>query len=197
MQSKKLNSLHWWLIVECNVVTRKKTLACFDVWQSLVRLKVRLLNEFNCLVGLSTVADPGGPQGAMAPPNGLKKKIFFTLPKKKFFFKFFLHNFLNYWNYPPRIRIHGTSSTTPPRIRAGKLHQLPPLESTEPHRLPPSNSGRKTPSTTPPRIHGTSSTTPLRIRAGKLLDQLPPPRIHGRNGNSPPPPNSIPRSAPG
>ena len=38
-------------------------------------------------------------------------------------------------NYPPRI--HGTSSTTPPRNRAGKLLQLPPLEFTELHRLPP------------------------------------------------------------
>ena len=52
-------------------------------------------------------------------------------------------------NYPPRI--HGTSSTTPPPSKSGRktLLQLPPLEFTELHRLPPRNRGRKTPSTTP------------------------------------------------
>ena len=43
-----------------------------------------------------------------------------------------------YPNYPPPPpRIHGTSSTTPPRNRAEKPLQLPPLEFTELHRLPP------------------------------------------------------------
>ena len=111
--------------------------------------------------------------------------------------------------FPPRkcAELHGTSSTTPPRNWAGKLLQLPPLEFTELHQLPPleigpensfnypsnsqnfidyppsKSSGRKTPSTTPPRIHRTSSTTPLRNRARKLL-QLPPRRIHGTSSTT-------------
>ena len=53
---------------------------------------------------------------------------------------------------------------------AGKLHQLPlpPLEFTEPHRLPPLEIGPENSINYPPRIHGTSSTTPPRNRAGKL-----------------------------
>ena len=63
---------------------------------------------------------------------------------------------------PLEIVPENTSTTTPPRNRAGKLHQLPPLEFTE------------LPSTTPPRIHGTSRNLidypplPPRNRAGKL-----------------------------
>ena len=37
----------------------------------------------------------------------------------------------------PPPRIYGTSTTTPPRNRPGKSLQLPPLEFTEHHRLPP------------------------------------------------------------
>ena len=101
-------------------------------------------------------------------------------------------------------QIHGTSSTTPPSKYGRKTPPTtpPPLEFTEPHRLPPpppSKYGRKTPPTTPPRIHGTSSTTPSpRNMAGKLHQlppleftephRLPPPLEIGRNGNSPPPP---------
>ena len=59
----------------------------------------------------------GGPQGAMAPPNGLKKKNFFTLLKKivkKIFFTLLF-----------------------------KLHKLPPPSNSNPrpHRLPPSKWG--------------------------------------------------------
>ena len=71
----------------------------------------------------------------------------------------------NSFNYPP-----------PPRIHSNSRNFID---------YPPSKSGRKTPSTTPPpRIHGTSSITPPpRNRAGKLL-QLPPPRIHGTSSTT-------------
>ena len=142
------------------------------------------------------MADPGGATGGHGPPPQTVGKKFFLHYLKKLFKKFSFtllfkllklppsnSNPRNLIDYPPPLkivpenslnhppRIHGTSSTNPPSKSGRKtLSTTPPLEFTEPHRLPPSKSGRKTPSTTPPRIHG-------------------------RNGNSPPPPNSIPRSA--
>ena len=48
----------------------------------------------------------------------------------------------------------------PPSKLGPKSPATTPLEFTEPHRLPPWKSGPKTSPTTPPRIHGTLSTTP-------------------------------------
>ena len=76
---------------------------------------------------------------------------------------------------PPSKLGRKTRSTTPPPLEFEftELHRLPPLEIGPENSFnypppsnsrnfidyPPSKSGRKTPSTTPPRIHGTSSTT--------------------------------------
>ena len=104
--------------------------------------------------------------GAIAPPKGCKKR---KKERKEVIFYCFCAVFeASSGDRPPpkgfcragklpqlAPRIHGTSSTTPPRNLAGKLHQLPPLEFTEPHRLPPPSksgnlaSGRKTRPTEP------------------------------------------------
>ena len=83
----------------------------------------------------------GGATGGHGPPKRFLKKIFFTLLEKIVKKIFFLHYFLNFRNYyppsnsnPRNLIPHGLPR---PRNRAGKLHQLPPLEFTEPHRLPP------------------------------------------------------------
>ena len=107
-----------------------------------------------------------GATGGHGPPQTEKKNFFFDTT---YLFKWYKKNFLP---LPTKLlgKLHGTSSTTPPpRNLAGKLHQLPPLEFTEPHRLPPppSKFGRKTPSTTPPRIHGRNGNSPPQI---KFLD---------------------------
>ena len=82
---------------------------------------------------------------------------------------FFLHYFLNYSGRKTHsttpLRIHGTSST-----------------------YPPSKLGRKTPSTTP-RSNSRNLIDyppPLEIGPENYSINYPPPRIHGRNGNSPP-----------
>ena len=81
-------------------------------------------------------------------------------------------NSRNLIDYPP-----------PPRNLDGKLQQLPPASNSRNliDYPPRRNLAGKLHQLPPPRIHGTSSTTP--------------PLEIGRNGNSPPPPNSIPRSA--
>ena len=82
-------------------------------------------------------------------------------------------NSFNYSHYPPRI--HGTSSTTPLEIGAGKLLQLPPSNSRNfiDYPPPPSKSGREN--------------YPPRNRAGKLL-QLP--ASNSRNFIDYPPPRN-------
>ena len=83
-----------------------------------------------------------------------------------------------------RGKLHSGSN----RNRAGKLLQLPPLEFTGLHRLPPlSKSGRKTPSTTTPSSNSRDfiDYPPPRNRAGKLLNYLPP-RILELTGVHPP-----------
>ena len=78
--------------------------------------------------------------------------------------------------FPPRkcAELHGTSSTTPPRNWAGKLLQLPPLEFTELHRLPPLEIGPENSFNYPPsNSQNFIDYPPPRNRAGKLL-QLPP-----------------------
>ena len=89
---------------------------------------------FKCLRGSAPAQwrIQGGPQGAMAPPNGLKKIFFFTLIKK-IVKKNFSRNSRNLIDYPPSKsgRKTATSSTTPPplEIGAGKLINYPPSNS--------------------------------------------------------------------
>ena len=75
----------------------------------------------------------------------------------------------NYLNYPPRIRIHGTSSTTPLEIGRKTPSTTPLLEFTEPHRLPPLEIG-------PENSHNYQ------------LPQLPPLRNRPERKFAPPPP---------
>ena len=130
---------------------------------------------------LYTVADlgGGGPQGAMAPPNGLKKKIFLH-DLKIFFLNVYLHYFLKYLNYPPSNFGWKTPSTT----------QLPPpLEFTNLIDNPTSKSGRKlkTLSTTPPRIDEPQSTTPPSKIGRKTLSTTPPSNWRPERKFAPPP----------
>ena len=129
------------------------------------------------VLGTSRGGSRGG-LGGLSPPNGK-----FSPPKK---IKL----------APPK-----SNQISPPKILAPsksgrKTLPTTPLEFTKPHRLPPrSKSGRKTLSTTPPlEFTKPHRLPPFEIGPENSINY--PPRIHGRNGNSPPL-NSIPRSATG
>ena len=123
------------------------------------------------------------------PSSKLAGKLLQLPPPLEFRFNYPPSNSENFIDYPPSKSGRKTPSTTPPRIQRissttpppleigpenSKLLQLPPppLEFRELHRLPPSKSGRKTPSSTPLEfIHGTSSTTSFVSGVGNALER--------------------------
>ena len=104
---------------------------------------------------------------------------------------------------PPRIQ--GTSSTTPLETGPENSFKYPPSNSGNfIDYPPPSKFGRKTPSTTPLEFRELHRLPPLKIGPENSFNYPPPSNSRNfidyppRNiSNSPPPPNSIPRSATG
>ena len=92
----------------------------------------------------------------------------------------------------------------PPKIFNGKKLKIgpensnnyPPLEFTNLIDYPPSKSGRKTPSTTPPSNSRTSSTTPPPSKSGRKTPSTTPPPSNSRTSSTTPPPSKSGRKTP-